>query len=120
MGKILLITIGILLIAGTVWAEDVDEAQAYATCSLFIENKVTQFRGKRIPPGYKIEAPAKYRYEDEEGTHWLDWNFAAPIYLHDGAGRVRGEEGMTGAVCGVEKKTGKIKYLVVSARDVIK
>jgi hypothetical protein len=31
-----------------------------------------------------------------------------------------GKEGVTGAVCEVDKKTGKIKYLAVSGREIIK
>jgi len=114
MKSILLIMIGVIFTAGPVWAEEYDEAAAYAICSLYIENQVPHFSGNPIPPGYKIVAPPIYLYQDLGESHGLAWNRAAPIYLANKSGRMPGEEGVSGAACEVDKKTGKIKYLAVS------
>jgi hypothetical protein len=59
MRAILLIVILSVFIAGPVWAENFDKTHAYAVCSQYIENQVSQFRRNPIPPGHKIEAPAR-------------------------------------------------------------
>ena len=108
MKKKLFITLVIVLIAGSAWTADVDETQAYATCSLYIENRVSKYEGTKVPP--------KYNYMDQGQTHLLVWNMKFPISLANQYGSLR----KTGAVCEVNKKTGKIVYLAVSAREIIK
>jgi hypothetical protein len=107
MKKILLIAIGFLMIAGSVWAEDYDKEQAYATCSKYIENQVSNYVGTEVPPDYS--------YEDLGEYHRLSWNNQYPIVLAEQDGKRK-----TSAVCEVDKRTGEIKYLAVSSREIIK
>jgi len=108
MKKILFITLVIVLMAGSAWAEDVDKAQAYATCSLYIENNVSKYDGTKVSP--------RYNYMDQGETHMLIWNMKFPISLANQYGALK----KTGAICEVNKKTGKIVYLAVSGKEIIK
>jgi len=106
MKRILLIAIGFLMIAGSLWAEDYDKANAYAICSKYIENQVSNYLGTEVPPDYS--------YEDLGESHRLNWNNQYPMILAEQDGKRK-----TSAVCEVDKRTGEIKYLSVSSREFI-
>jgi hypothetical protein len=112
--------IGIFLIAGTVWAEDVNKEQAYKKCSEYMEHHVSLFKGSIIPRGHKIEVAPKYNYKDLGNSHLLTWTMKSPVYLANESGRIRGTKGKTAAGCEVDKNTGEIKYLFVSDKEIIR
>ena len=115
MIKLLFISFVLVFMTGSVWAADIEKDQAYATCATFIENEVSKLNPSLMrSEGTKV--PPKYNYTDQGETHFLVWNMATPITLANPDGSLR----KTGAVCEVNKKTGKIVYLAVSAREIIK
>ena len=110
------------MFAGTVLAEDVNREEAYTACSQYIENKVSYFRGTFVPRGHKIKVVPKYTYKDLGKSHWLTWTLKNrdPIYLAKDSEIIKGLEGMSGAGCEVDKKSGEIKYLSVSDKEIIR
>lgn len=106
--KAILIAVTLTLVAALAQAQEVSKTDAYATCAVYIENQVSRYKGTDVPP--------RHNYRDEGATHWLWWNMKFPIYLANQYGGKR----KTGAVCEVDKKTGQIVYLAVSAREIIK
>ena len=113
-------SLGIFLIAGPAIAEEVNKEEAYETCSQYIENNVSYFRGNFIPKGHRLEVVPKYKYMDRGDSHWLTWTFKSPIYLANESGVIKGMKGKTGAGCEVDKKTGEITYLSVSDKEFIR
>jgi len=107
MKKLLLIVIVFFMITSSTWADDYNEAQAYATCSEYIENQVSNYVGTEVPP--------LYNYKDLGESHLLIWNNQYPMIIAEQDGKRK-----TSAVCEVDKRTGKIKNLSVSSREIIK
>ena len=105
MKRILLIAIGFLMIAGSIWAYDQD--QAYETCSKYIRNQISNYIG--------TEVPSDFIYEDLGEFHRLIWNNQYPVIFAEEDGKRK-----TSAVCEVDKRTGEIKSLSVSSREFIK
>lgn len=120
MKRFLGVSVGVLLIAGTASADDVNRDEAYQACSQYIEKNVAYFRGDFIPKEHRLKVVPKYNYKDLGDSHWLTWTLKSPIYLANESGIIKGIDGKTGGGCEVDKKTGEIKYLSVSNKEIIR
>ena len=120
MKRLFGLSVGIFLLAGTVWAEGVSKDKAFKKCAEYIENKVLHFKTKRIPKEHKILVMPYYNYKYLGDTHRLIWTMKSPVYLANKSGIIKGTKGKTAAGCEVDEKTGRIKYLVVSDKEIIR
>lgn len=95
-------------ICSTAQAEEISKTEAYTICAVYIENQGSKYEGTKVP--------TRYSYQDLGKTHFLVWNMSCPILLANQYGGKR----RAGAVCEICKKTGRIVYLAMSAREIIK
>ncbi len=106
MKKLFVGILMIMLVVGApAFAEDFTISDAVGICDDFITE---------LYPGSKIGNACR---ATDMGDDWfISWNMACPLILADPTTGPR----RTGAACQVCKKTGKITYLAVSAREIIK
>ena len=103
--KKLFVGILMVMVVGMVGAAEFTISDAVGICDDFITE---------LYPGSKIGNACQ---ATDMGDDWfIDWNMACLLILADPTTGPR----RTGAACQVCKKTGKITYLAVSAREIIK
>ena len=102
---LLILCLSVLALGSTALAGDYSVSDAVGICDDYITD---------LYPGSKIGNACRIT---DTGTGWfVVWNIACPFILNDPSTGPR----RTGAACEVNKTTGNIDYLAVSAKELIK